>query len=275
MISTLKSYVLDPYPLRRLALGLAKRVDWGNFDFKYFNNTFGRPNYAYIMYESALLARRLGMKRISVLEFGVAGGNGLVAMERLAEQIEQKLGDIEIEIYGFDTGQGLPKPEDYRDLPYQWKEGFFPMDEDALRSRLTRAKLVLGDIRDTAGDFFKKYQPAPVAAVSHDFDYYSSTAAALQMFDAPGTNFLPRVFCYFDDTVGGNLELYNEYTGQRGAINDFNQNHTDKKLCPPVYLKSRAIQEPWYQQIYVHHHFSHPDYCQFIAEKNQQLNLGH
>lgn len=149
------------------------------------------------------------------------------------------------------------------------------MDEDALRAKLKRAKLVLGDIRDTAGDFFKKYQPAPVAAVSHDFDYYSSTAAALQMFDAPGNNFLPRVFCYFDDTVGSNLELYNEYTGQRGAINDFNQNHTDKKLCPPVYLKSRPIQEPWYQQIYVHHHFSHPDYCQFIAESNQQLNLGH
>ena len=40
------------------------------------------------------------------------------------------------DIYGFDLGTGLPKPKDYRALPYHWREGFFSMDEQNLRSKL-------------------------------------------------------------------------------------------------------------------------------------------
>ena len=35
-----------------------------------------RPNYAYCMLHAARLAQKLGLDRISALEFGVAGGNG-------------------------------------------------------------------------------------------------------------------------------------------------------------------------------------------------------
>jgi hypothetical protein len=272
MISKLKNLALEPYPLRHLAIRLARLLGRDSFDFKLRNNLHERPSYAYILYEGALLARRLGIKRVSAVEFGVAGGSGLVAMERLAEQIERQL-PVEFEIYGFDTGAGLPAPQDYRDLPYHWKEGFFKMDVPALQSRLRRAKLVLGDVRDTAGTFFSDFDPAPIVAISHDFDYYSSTAAALKMFNGPEKYFLPRIFCYFDDTLGDRLELYNEYTGQRGAINEFNREHDNKKLCPPVYLLARPFQEPWYRQIFVYHHFSHSKYCTFISTEDQQLRL--
>ena len=34
--------------------------------------------------------------------------------------------------------------------------------------------------------------------------------------------FLPRMYCYFDDTIGTETELFNDFTGERLAINEFN-----------------------------------------------------
>jgi hypothetical protein len=53
-----------------------RRLDYGMVD---------RPPYGHCMLHAAILARKLGHPRISCIEFGVAGGNGLVAMERHAE----------------------------------------------------------------------------------------------------------------------------------------------------------------------------------------------
>ena len=39
-----------------------------------------RPNYAYGMLRAADLVRYLGLKRVTICEFGVATGNGLIAM---------------------------------------------------------------------------------------------------------------------------------------------------------------------------------------------------
>lgn len=272
MLTTFKNLLLDPHPLRTLTLALAKRANLGSFDFKLYNGLHERPNYAHILTEGALLAKQLGHKRVSAIEFGVAGGSGLLAMERLAEQVEERHG-VQFEIYGFDTGKGLPAPEDYRDLPYHWEEGFFAMDVPALQAKLKRAKLVIGDVRETSKTFFQTHNPAPIAAVSNDFDYYSSTIAALQMFNAPARFFLPRVFCYFDDILGGRVELFNNYTGQLGAISDYNAAHRERKICRPEYMKVIQPQLSWYRQIFVHHDFGHPDYCRFISRHNQQLAL--
>ena len=68
-----------------------------------------RPNYTWAMLHAAYLAKTLGMPRISAIEFGVAGGNGLLALENAAELVEQEMG-IEVDVYGFDTGAGLPPP---------------------------------------------------------------------------------------------------------------------------------------------------------------------
>src|SRR5207247_1089436 len=142
------------------------------------------------------LAKKLGYTEISVIEFGVAGGNGLVLLEKYAEEVAEEIG-IAIQVYGFDTGAGLPPPDDYRDLPYHWQPGFFRMDEAALRERLRNARLILGDIRETSATFFDTHRPAPIAAVLHDMDFYSSTRVALDMFHADEKHRLPRIFCYF------------------------------------------------------------------------------
>ncbi len=92
------------------------------------------------------------MLHAASIEIGVAGGNGLVALERAAALAGERLG-VEVETYGFDTGQGLPPPRDHRDAPFIMDRGDFPMDVAALRSRLSRAELVLGDVRETIPGF--------------------------------------------------------------------------------------------------------------------------
>ena len=64
-----------------------------------------RPNYAYGMLRAADLARYLGLKHVTVCEFGVATGNGLLAMIDLARRLSPETG-IEFRIVGFDTGEG-------------------------------------------------------------------------------------------------------------------------------------------------------------------------
>jgi hypothetical protein len=207
----------EPFPVRRFLRKCVAQFGLGNYQFRYKIGAVHRRNYAYLVYQAAQLARWLGEPRISVIEFGVAGGAGLLALEYHAREIEKLFG-VEIEIYGFDTGAGLPSPEDYRDLPYHWKPGFFRMDVPALQSRIRKAKLVIGDIRDTIHSFVANYHPAPIAAISYDMDFYSSTIAAFKLFEFDAKSLFPRIFVYFDDVQGGNLELYNDFSGERLAI---------------------------------------------------------
>ena len=101
----------------------------GSFKFRMNINALERMHYAYICYNAAKLARQLGYDRISVIEYGVARGRGLLILEEYAVEIK-KLLNIQIDIYGFDSGKGLPKPKDYRDEPYKWSEGFYKMDKE-------------------------------------------------------------------------------------------------------------------------------------------------
>jgi hypothetical protein len=237
--------------------------------FRFSTGAVDRPHYAYLVYQAARLASQLGHPRVSVVEFGVAGGAGLLALEYHASHVE-KLFPVKIEIYGFDTGKGLPQPLDYRDLPYHWKSGFFQMDIPLLQAHLTRAKVVLGDVSDTVGEFFEQYSPAPIGAVSQDLDFYSSTVAALKLFDADHAHFLPRLFCYFDDTVGDETALYGDFTGQRLAIHEFNDVHTNVKLTPIYYLRTSPAAPVWHHKMWSLQSFDHADYNKFVSEDNQQ-----
>ena len=69
-----------------------------------------RPGYLWGSLHGAYLAKTLGFDSASLIEFGVAGGNGLVALELIAERIEHHLG-VKISVFGFDTGKGLPHHE--------------------------------------------------------------------------------------------------------------------------------------------------------------------
>jgi len=252
-----------------ICLRIIRRFKIGSYEFRLSIGAVDRPHYAYLVYHASRLAAQLGHPRVSILEFGVAGGAGLLALERHADNME-KLFLVKIEIYGFDTGKGLPKPLDFRDLPYHWKQGFYEMDVPVLKARLKRAKLVLGDVNDTVAGFFKGYNPAPIGAISQDLDFYSSTVAALKLLDAPQTHFLPRVFCYFDDTIGGETELYGDFTGQRLAIHEFNDSHSRAKLTPIYYMRARPAAPAWHHKMWSLHFFEHADYDKFVGEENQQ-----
>lgn len=262
----------DAAPVRFALRRLIKAMNLGSYRTRLAIGAVDRPHYGYIIFEAAKLAAKLGEKRISVLEYGVAGGTGLLAMERHAEEVE-RIFPVKIEIYGFDTGGGLPSPKDYRDLPYLWQSGFFAMDQSALRSKLKRSKLVLGNVAETAERFFVEHDPAPVGAVAHDLDFYSSTADGLKAFDAPSRYLLPRVFCYFDDTMGDSEQLYSEFTGERLAIADFNRRSEHRKIGVPFYLRARQALGAWVNQIWVLHNFDHPEYGRFISNDDQQLPL--
>lgn len=217
-----------------------------------------RLNYRWGMLASARMAQALGLPAISVIEFGVAGGNGLVEMENLAREITQRSG-VKIEVYGFDTGTGLPKPVDYRDLPQMWQEGFYGMDVDALKARLSSAQLLLGEVSQTVPEFIKS-KPAPVGFIAFDMDLYSSTVAAFQLFEDALDLVLPRVVCYFDDIIGFS---HSDFTGERLAISEFNQRHSMRKLSK-IYGLQKFLKrnDPWLDMLYLFHAFEHPLYAE-------------
>src|SRR5262249_14914275 len=109
-----------------------------------------RPQYLAGVLAAADLARASAVPEISVIEVGVAGGSGLVALQSYAQLVEAETG-VRIRVFGFDTGEGLPELcGDYRDHPDQWRASDYRMDVEKLRARLNGSTtLVLGNIRDT------------------------------------------------------------------------------------------------------------------------------
>src|SRR6266852_2227376 len=202
---------------------------WLNYTFsELFKLTKGAyPQYAWGVTQGAALAKVLGLPRVSVIEFGVAGGSGLLALETISEAIERRT-NIGIDVFGFDSGVGLPKPEDFRDQPNMWFEGQLPMDRAKLEPKLCRAKLCLGPVKETIPTFIAG-NPAPVAFVSFDLDLYSSTRDALFIFKSNYVYLLPRVVSYFDDIFG---HTYSDYFGERAAITEFNSSNSTRKICP-------------------------------------------
>jgi hypothetical protein len=230
-------------------------------------SAFQRPHYAYCVYHGAVLAKRLGHQAISVAEMGVAGGRGLLYLEKIAARIEQDL-DIRIDVYGFDTGAGLPKLLDYKDLPHWFQPGQYQMNHKPLQDRLKKAQLILGNVKETIPDFFKEHQPAPFAAIMNDLDFYSSTMDSFELFKAHESFLLPRMFLYFDDIIGGPLEMYGQYTGELRAIEEFNQHHDQMKIELNRNLTAR-LNEPWAHQIYHFHKFDHSQYNQYVGNQEQ------
>jgi hypothetical protein len=232
-----------------------------------------RPHYGYIVYQAADLARRLGMPSISVLEFGVAGGRGLVNLEKHARAVKALTG-VEVEVYGFDTGMGLPPPEDYRDLPYIWQESNFKMDRPELERRLDKAKLVIGLVDETIKTFTATHNPAPIGAISFDLDYYSSTRDALKILLTEPKWRLPRIFTYFDDIYSSDLGHVTARTGVPLAVSEFNAAHPDHDVSPLTHLEFRyAPSKAWHRQIYSCSDFSHPRYTQDVIKADRQLKL--
>ena len=244
--------------------GLWARFPIGPVHLKVHHGIYDRPHYAFGVYWAALNARQLGIPRISVIEFGVAGGRGLIALQRISLEIETALG-IGIDVVGFDGGQGLPKPQDYRDLPHVWQEGFYPMKEAELRGRLTRAQLILGDVQSTTAEWVRAGGHAPLGFIAFDLDYYSSTKDAFTVFEQAPAGYLPRVICYFDDVASSTWNLMNEYVGELLAIREFNDSHPDRKIAKIEQLRlARPRWENWQEKMFAFHDFAHPLYTRQV-----------
>ncbi len=117
-----------------------------------------RPHYGHCLYEAAKLATRLHLPCLSAIEFGCGGGNGLLNAEMHIAELE-KLFPVKFELYGFDSGGGLPAARDYRDFPHYFKPGYYRMDTQRLGSNLKRAKLVIGDVKETCQTLFDEHDP--------------------------------------------------------------------------------------------------------------------
>ena len=221
-----------------------------------------RPAYAWGVVQAAHLAKHLGVERVSALELGVAGGNGLVALDRIAPLVEDALG-VGVEVYGFDSGRGLPKPKDWRDLPNLWSAGDFPMDEAALRGRLQRAKLILGLVADTIPTFLQE-NPAPIGFISFDLDLYTSTKQAFALLEAEPARLLPRIHCYMDDILGF---TFADFNGERLAMAEFNVEHETRKFSPiyglRFYVPPRHFNAMWVEKFYMLHILDHPLYSAY------------
>jgi hypothetical protein len=251
---------LDQLMRLPFAHGLWARFPVGSVHSRMYHGVLPFTHYAYGTYWSAFLARQLSIPRITVVEFGVAGGRGLVALEDVGRQVSREL-SIGIDVVGFDSGGGMPAPVDYRDLPHIWGQGFYKMDAEKLRRTLGTAKLILGDVRDTVPEFLAQSSVAPIGFVAFDLDYYSSTKAAFRIFERGDDESMPRVYCYFDDVAANDLGCMNEYVGELLAIREYNETQAKQKICKFEGLRqSRPRWESWQEKMYVHHSFEHSRY---------------
>jgi hypothetical protein len=229
--------------VKRFATSVRTIDRWGAVD---------RPQYLAGVLAAADLARHDDIREISVLEFGVAGGNGLIALQSYAESVEAETG-VKIRVFGFDTGEGLPELcGDYRDHPDQWRVSDYKMDVARLSKRLTsRTSLVLGKIKDTLPRFISAKHP-PIGFVSFDVDLYSSTIDALQLFAISGKRMLRRVFIYFDDI---DFTFNHCYAGELLAIEEFNRKNPLVKIDKWRGIKKERVfrDDPWLEKMYIAH----------------------
>lgn len=186
-----------------------------------------RPQYLAGVLAAADQAIQENIKEISVFEFGVAGGNGLLALSEISADVEAETG-VKIAVFGFDTGSGLPQlTGDYRDYPDQWRPGDYPMDEARLRQKLRpNTKLIIGNVRDTIPNHLPEIQQ-PVGFVAVDVDIYSSACDVLRLFSDPHRRMLRRVFMYCDDV---DLRFTHRFAGELLAIEEFNRSDSGVKI---------------------------------------------
>ena len=260
---------------KRIGRRLFKKLffESGHADFRTLIEleALNRPAHAYCIWGAVDLARRLGVDEISVIEFGVAGGRSLLVIEAYAARLERESG-IKVEVYGFDTAEGLPRVQDHRDLPHWFAPGQYVMDFETLQSKLKRAKLIIGNIEDTIDDFCEKHDPAPLGALFCDVDLYSSTKSVLRIFDQADRFLMPRIFIYMDDVIGSHLEMNGKFNGEELAINEFNQVNDNNK----IHLNSNLLssRKSFQRQIYYFHHFGHDLYNNYIGGEDQERMMS-
>ena len=180
--------------------------------------------------------------------------------------------DVSIEIYGFDTGSGLPAPDLNEDLPFLWKKGLYNTNKTALEGKI-KSKIFYGDVKNTLDDFVK-INRNKICCIFFDLDLYTSTINFLNQIPKINDHLLPRVLCYFDDVYV--FENYiNQFNGVFKAIDEFNKNFSDYKLGYSV-DHFKDFKFPLAKtSIYTLHSFKNELYKKYISSDiESDLSLG-
>jgi hypothetical protein len=210
------------------------------------------------MLRAADLARFAGKQKATVCEFGVATGNGLMNMVELATIIKVETG-VELRVVGFDSGQGLPIVDGYKDHPEIWSPGDFAMtNREELQRRVgDGAELIFGDIAETVGSFVSTLEEsAPLGFISVDVDIYSGAKSALQSLTGRPELYTPAVGIYCDDT---SFFFANRWCGELRAIEEFNEEQAMRKIDQDRSLPGHRPDHssPWYRAMFVCHILDH------------------
>jgi hypothetical protein len=219
-----------------------------------------RHHHAFGLLKAADIARTQGLGATTVLEFGVSRGAGLLNLCEVGRRVTRATG-IRFDIVGFDTGQGMPPPLDYRDHPEYYSAGDFPMERAALAARLPpNCRVIYGDIGETVRQFRDALTPAaPIGFVSVDVDYYSSASAALGVFEDPDPRkYLPWVVVYLDDVA---FDGHNQWCGELLAVEEFNgQQHHRRKIGTYNFLRNKRVfkNAAWIDHMYALYVLDHP-----------------
>ncbi len=250
-------YERFPEPLHLNILSLFVAL-FGNYKMRIACDLVVRQQYAFSLLKTAELALAQGLRSVTVIEFGVAAGAGLVNICEISRNIT-KLTGVDFEIFGFDSGRGMPPPRDHRDHPEVFSEGSFPLiDRSALIRALTpNAKLILGDIEETLPSFIARLSASsPVGFVVIDVDYYSSAKECLNVFLGAADHYLPWTLVYLDD-IG--FESANPWAGELLAVREFNDENEMRKIHLFTGLRHKRLfkHTSWFDQVYLLHVLDH------------------
>lgn len=222
---------------------------------------------------AARYARQQSQRGFTAIEFGVAGGNGLVAMSHYA-QLVSRLTGLEIQVVGFDAGQGLPETGDGRDAPWRWNTGDFPCEVETLRQRLPYGtELILGRIEETFPLRLRDSGGLPIGFISVDVDYYSSAKAiCAALGGAPAASLLPMIECYFDDCL---QYLVPRKVGEAAAIAEFNATQSRRFFDRDDWLSEGRPYSGrlWLRRMYTFYCLDHPAMQTPTARAPERLDL--
>lgn len=245
----------EPLHLNIIAVFVAL---FGTFRAKVAFDLVLRHHHAYGILSVADEARELGIARLTLIEFGVSTGAGILNMADVAGRVTRVTG-VQFDIFGFDTGQGMPLPRSVRDHPELYQAGDFAMNVEKLTPMLPdNVTLIIGELADTVPEFVKTLKAAaPVGFVSLDVDYYFSSKDALRVFSGPAECYLPRTCLYADDVEHVS---HNSYCGEQLAIAEFTSEHEFRKIERyPFLSRTRVFQRaPWILHMYTLHVLDHP-----------------
>lgn len=227
---------------------------FGDYRSKIKYDLVPRQPYAFGVDEAFRIGSLEGVSKIVLVEFGVASGAGLFNLQRIASKLSQIYG-IDYEVIGFDTGEGMPEPVDYRDHPEKYHHGDFPPLSLDINDLPEKTRVFYGDVGETIVHLSNILSNSTrLGFISIDVDYYSSTVKALNVCHIAQNNLISRVVMYLDDV--NNID-HNPYCGELLAVNEFNEAQTLRKISKMTQLGNwRFFKNAlWIDQMYFLHVF--------------------